>query len=100
LSALRAAAPEHTDDVRHGGRQLRAWEGTGNGDSEEEREEEIEVRNTGIMKEGMAGRKKQEDWKYNDEECRLLRYKNTVRTSQETHYFSATETNQLMLCKI
>jgi hypothetical protein len=24
-------------------------------------------------------------------------YKNSVRTSQETHYFSATETNRLML---
>jgi hypothetical protein len=34
------------------------------------------------------------------EECRLLRYKNPVRTSQETHYVSATESNQLMLCNI
>jgi hypothetical protein len=34
------------------------------------------------------------------EECRLLGYKNQVRTSQETHYVSATETSQLMLCKI
>jgi hypothetical protein len=34
------------------------------------------------------------------EECRLLGYKNPVRTSQETHYFSATESSQLMLCKI
>jgi hypothetical protein len=34
------------------------------------------------------------------EECRLLGYKNTVRTSQETHYVSATETSQLMQCKI
>jgi hypothetical protein len=34
------------------------------------------------------------------EECRLLRYKNPVRTSQEAHYFSATETSWLMLCKI
>jgi hypothetical protein len=30
----------------------------------------------------------------------LLAYKNPVRTSQETHYFSATEFSQLMLCKI
>jgi hypothetical protein len=34
------------------------------------------------------------------EECRLLGYKNPVRTSQETHYVSTTETSQLMLCKI
>jgi hypothetical protein len=34
------------------------------------------------------------------EECRLLGYKNTVRTSQETHYVSATESSQLMLCNI
>jgi hypothetical protein len=34
------------------------------------------------------------------EECRLLGYKNPDRTSQETHYFSATESSQLMLCKI
>jgi hypothetical protein len=34
------------------------------------------------------------------EEWRLLRYKNPVRTSQETHYVSATELSQLMLCKI
>jgi hypothetical protein len=34
------------------------------------------------------------------EECRLLGYKNPVRTSQETHYVSATESSQLMLCKI
>jgi hypothetical protein len=33
------------------------------------------------------------------EECRLLGYKNPVRTSQETHYLSATEPSQLMLCK-
>jgi hypothetical protein len=33
------------------------------------------------------------------EECRLLGYKIPVRTSQETHYFSATESSQLMLCK-
>jgi hypothetical protein len=37
---------------------------------------------------------------YNYEECRLLGYKTPVRTSQETHYFSATESNQLMLRKI
>jgi hypothetical protein len=34
------------------------------------------------------------------EEGRLLGYKNPVRTSQETHYVSATGTSQLMLCKI
>jgi hypothetical protein len=34
------------------------------------------------------------------EECYLLGYKNTVRTSQETHYVSATEPSWLMLCKI
>jgi hypothetical protein len=34
------------------------------------------------------------------EECRLLGYENTVRTSQETHYASTTESSQLMLCKI
>jgi hypothetical protein len=34
------------------------------------------------------------------EECRLLGYKNPVRTSQETHYVSATEPSRLMLCKI
>jgi hypothetical protein len=34
------------------------------------------------------------------EECRLLIYKNPVRTSQETHYVSTTESSQLMLCKI
>jgi hypothetical protein len=34
------------------------------------------------------------------EECHLLGYKNPVRTSQETNYVSATETSQLMLCKI
>jgi hypothetical protein len=33
------------------------------------------------------------------EDC-LLGYKNPVRTSQETHYVSATESSQLMLCKI
>jgi hypothetical protein len=31
---------------------------------------------------------------------RLLGYINPVRTSQETHYVSTTELNQLMLCKI
>jgi hypothetical protein len=36
-------------------------------------------------------------WK---EECRLLGYKNPVRTSQETPYVSATERARLMLCKI
>jgi hypothetical protein len=34
------------------------------------------------------------------EECHLLGYKNPVRTSQETHHVSATESSQLMLCKI
>jgi hypothetical protein len=33
------------------------------------------------------------------EECRLLGYKNPVRTSQETHHVSTTESSQLMLCK-
>jgi hypothetical protein len=30
----------------------------------------------------------------------LLGYRNPVRTSQKTHYVSATEPNRLMLCKI
>jgi hypothetical protein len=34
------------------------------------------------------------------EEWRVLGYKTPVRTSQETHYFSATESSQLLLCKI
>jgi hypothetical protein len=34
------------------------------------------------------------------EECRFLGYKNPVHTSQETHYISAAEPSQLMLCKI
>jgi hypothetical protein len=34
------------------------------------------------------------------EECRLLGYKTPVHTSQETHYFSATESSRLMLCNI
>jgi hypothetical protein len=34
------------------------------------------------------------------EECRLLGYKDPVRTSQETHYVSATESSRLMLRKI
>jgi hypothetical protein len=34
------------------------------------------------------------------EECRPLGYKPPVRTSQETPYFSTTESSQLMLCKI
>jgi hypothetical protein len=34
------------------------------------------------------------------EECHLMGYINTVRTSQETHYISDTELIQLMLCKI
>jgi hypothetical protein len=34
------------------------------------------------------------------QESRLLGYKNPVRTSQETHYFSTTQSSRLMLCKI
>jgi hypothetical protein len=34
------------------------------------------------------------------EECRFLGYKNPVRTSQEKHYVSTTESSQLMLCKM
>jgi hypothetical protein len=34
------------------------------------------------------------------EECRLLRYKKAVRTTQEKHYVSATNLDLLMLCKI
>jgi hypothetical protein len=34
------------------------------------------------------------------EKCRLLVYKHPVSTSQETHYFFATEPTRLMLCKI
>jgi hypothetical protein len=34
------------------------------------------------------------------EECSLLGYKNPVRTSPETHYFSATDPILLILCKI
>jgi hypothetical protein len=34
------------------------------------------------------------------EQCRLLGYKNPVRTSHETHYVSTTEHSQLILCKI
>jgi hypothetical protein len=34
------------------------------------------------------------------EECHHLGYKSPVRTSQETHYISTRESNQLMLCKI
>jgi hypothetical protein len=34
------------------------------------------------------------------EECRLLGYINPVRTSQETHYVSATEHSRLILCNI
>jgi hypothetical protein len=33
-------------------------------------------------------------------EWRLVGYKNPVRTSQETHYVSATQLSRLMLCKI
>jgi hypothetical protein len=35
-----------------------------------------------------------------NKDCRLLGYKNPVRTSQETHYVSATESSRLMRCKI
>jgi hypothetical protein len=35
----------------------------------------------------------------NYKECRLLGYKNSVRTSHETHYVSTTEPSQLLLCK-
>jgi hypothetical protein len=34
------------------------------------------------------------------EECRLLGYKNSVRTSQEIHYVSTIKPSRLMLCKI
>jgi hypothetical protein len=34
------------------------------------------------------------------EECRLLGYKTPVRTSQETHYLSTTESILLMLGKV
>jgi hypothetical protein len=34
------------------------------------------------------------------EECRLLGYKNPVRTSQETHYVNAADSSQLILCNI
>jgi hypothetical protein len=34
------------------------------------------------------------------EECRLLGHRIPVRTSQETHYVSATVSSLLMLCKI
>jgi hypothetical protein len=34
------------------------------------------------------------------EECRPLGYKTTVRTSQGTHYVSATELSRLMRCKV
>jgi hypothetical protein len=36
----------------------------------------------------------------NNEEYRLLEYTRQVRTSQETHYVSTTESGQLMLYKI
>jgi hypothetical protein len=35
-----------------------------------------------------------------NEGCRFLRYIRLVHTSQETHYVSATELSQLMLCEI
>jgi hypothetical protein len=34
------------------------------------------------------------------EECRLLGYKNPVRTSNETYYISDAEHSRLMICKI
>jgi hypothetical protein len=34
------------------------------------------------------------------EECRLVGYKNPVRTSQETYYISITDPNRLILCRI
>jgi hypothetical protein len=34
------------------------------------------------------------------EHCRLMGYENPFRTSQDTYYFSATESSRLMLCKI
>jgi hypothetical protein len=34
------------------------------------------------------------------EECRLLGYKNSARTSQETYYVFTTKLSRLMLCKI
>jgi hypothetical protein len=34
------------------------------------------------------------------EECRLMRYKNSVRTSKETHNVSVAKLSLLMLCKI
>jgi hypothetical protein len=37
---------------------------------------------------------------FHSRQCRLLGYKHPVRTSQETHYVSAIESSQLMLCKI
>jgi hypothetical protein len=42
-------------------------------------------------------------WGFNDgdyEECRLLGYKDPVRTSQETYYVSATDSSRLILRKI
>jgi hypothetical protein len=33
-------------------------------------------------------------------DCRLLRYRNPIRTSHEAHYVSAAEPNRLRLCKI
>jgi hypothetical protein len=34
------------------------------------------------------------------EKCRLLVYKDSVFTSQDPYYVSATESNRLMLCEI
>jgi hypothetical protein len=34
------------------------------------------------------------------EECSLLGHTHQVHTSQQTHYVSATESSQLMLCEI
>jgi hypothetical protein len=36
----------------------------------------------------------------NEDSCRLLVYKNPVRTSQETHYIASTDPSRLMLCNI
>jgi hypothetical protein len=35
-----------------------------------------------------------------NDQSRVVGYTNPVRTSQETHYASATESNRLMLCKL
>jgi hypothetical protein len=45
-------------------------------------------------------RKPPSDSEHMYQERRLLGYKYPVRTSQESHYFSAAEPNRLILCKI